>query len=153
MPAMDDCSLLKPAGHIRMWRGDELLYSQSNMVVDAFRELVLRALMREDTFQYVHLVNTNGAPIGKSLRSLGTPVAVATIDATGDLAPTKSLDLNGQRTIGTWTARYSSTSTLTYDAIGLVSSTGLLCAATQFPAVTLTPSENIAIQWSISLTG
>ncbi|MFA6132542.1 MAG: hypothetical protein WC869_00845 [Phycisphaerae bacterium] len=123
------------------------------MVVDAMYELLARGLTGEDRVARVQAVLANGLPITKGLRALGSPVMNVTVETGGDLAPVKSLDQRGLRSICTWTALLQPTGTVTYDALGLVSTTGLLCAATAFQPITLGSGDVVSVQWTISLRG
>lgn len=134
-------------------RAKKIILDQSNMVVDAMFELLTRGLTGEDRVSRVHAVLANGLPITKGLRSLGSPILNVPTETGGDLAPIKSLDQRGLRSICTWTALLQPAGTVTYDALGLVSTTGLLCAATAFNAITLGGSDVVSVQWTISLRG
>jgi len=137
-------------------RAQKIILDQSNMVVDAMFELLIRGLTGEDRVSRVLAVSANGypiTPVTKGLRSLGAPVLNVPVETAGDLAPIKSLDQRGLRSICTWTALLQPAGTVTYDTLGLVSVTGLLVAATAFQPITLNSGDIVSVQWTISLRG
>ena len=143
-------------GHIRVTnqKTGAVLADQSNLEVDAMFELLIRGLIGEDRVARIHAVFSGGKPLTRGLRTLGSPVLNVPVETGGDLAPLKSQDQRGIRSIGTWTALLKPTGSVTYDTLGLVSSTGLLCAASALQsAITLENGDVIAVQWTISLRG
>lgn len=143
------------AGHVVMrdTQTDAVILDSKNMVVNAMFELLIRGLTGEDAITRMHAVQANGLPITKGLRALGTPVLNILVERSGDLAPVKSLDSAGIRSICTWTGLLRPSGTVTYDALGLVSTTGLLGAAVAFQPVTLNAGSVVSVQWTISLRG
>jgi hypothetical protein len=145
-----------PTGHIRQvnQRTGEILVDQHNQILNSFFELVIRGLTGEDIIARVQALLTGVTGPGlitPGIRSLGAPVINVPVQTGGDLAPVKTLDSNGIRSICTWTALFAPTGTVVYDTIGLVSTTGLLVAATNFNPVTLGSGDVVAVQWTISL--
>ncbi len=144
------------AGHVVMTRLSgqrQVILDQDNMAVDAMYDLLIRSLIGEDTVARVHAVMANGLPITRGLRTLGAPVLNVPVEVGGDAAPIKSVDSRGLRSICTWTALLQPSGTVTYDALGLVSKTGLLCAATAFQPITIGLGDTISVQWTIALRG
>lgn len=143
------------AGHVILTdtRRGRILLDQSNMVVDAMYELLIRGLTNEDGIARVHAVLANGLPITRGLRTLGSPLLNVPVETGGDAAPIKSIDQRGLRSICTWTALLAPPGAVTYDALGLVSKTGLLCAATAFQPITIGLGDVVSVQWTISLRG
>lgn len=146
---------LQLVGHVVLTdrKSGKIILDQQNMVVDAMFELLIRGLTAEDSVSRMHAVFANGLPVTKGLRSLGSPVLNVPVEKGGDLAPIKSLDARGLRSICTWTALLQPTGAVTYDSLGLVSLTGLLCAATAFKPITLGGTDIVSVQWTISLRG
>jgi len=155
MHTVVDVAPLQLAGHVVLKdrRTGLNLLDQHNMVVDAMFELLIRGLTGEDSIARILAVKADGLPITKGLRSLGSPVLNVPVEKGGDMAPIKSVDQRGLRSICTWSALLQPTGTVIYDALGLVSSTGLLCAATAFQPITLGSGDVISVQWTISLRG
>lgn len=152
-----DCVRLNLTGHVLMRRLSgphrEVLLEQDNMVVDAMYDLLIRGLINEDAVARVHAVLANGLPVTRGLRTLGSPVLNVPVEAGGDSAPIKSVDSRGLRSICTWTAMLQPSGSVTYDTLGLVSRTGLLCAATAFQPITIGLGDVISVQWTIALRG
>jgi hypothetical protein len=146
---------LQLVGHVVLTdrKTGTIILDQQNMVVDAMFELLIRGLTAEDSVSRMHAVFANGLPVTKGLRSLGSPVMNVPVEKGGDLAPIKSVDARGLRSICTWTALLQPTGAVTYDSLGLVSLTGLLCAATAFQPITLGGGDIVSVQWTISLRG
>lgn len=146
---------LSLAGHVLMrdHRSGRIVLDQENLVVNAMYELLIRGLTAEDNVARVHAVLSSGLPITKGLRTLGSPLLNVPVEAGGDAAPVKSVDQRGLRSICTWTALLRPTGSVTYDSLGLVSKTGLLCAATSFIPITLSLNDIISVQWTIALRG
>jgi len=149
---------LIPEGHIRQvnQRTGEVLVDQPNQILNSFFELVIRGLTGEDIIARVQAMLTGVTGPGlitPGVRSLGAPVINVPVQNGGDLAPVKSLDQEGIRSICTWTALFQPTGAVSYDTIGLVSTTGLLVAAANFNTVTLGSGDVVAVQWTISLLG
>jgi hypothetical protein len=124
------------------------------MVVDASGEIIVRALLGTDIIKGVEFGRNGGIPITRGQRSLQAPVGFA---AVGQTEETKAFldkdEVTGLRTIATWSAIFSPTASVTYDSLGLVSTTGLLFAAVSCPQVTLVPGSPIIVQWTIKYRG
>lgn len=150
-----DAVMTNLAGHVVMRdeRNGRNILDQENMVVDAMFELLIRGLTAEDNVSRIHAVLANGVPITRGLRTLGSPLLNVPVETGGDTAPVKSVDQRGLRSICTWTALLRPTGSVTYDSLGLVSKTGLLCAATAFQPITIGLGDIISVQWTISLRG
>lgn len=131
----------------------ELIKDGSNLVVDAALETMILALMGAESLKGVELGYSGGRPVSKGLRSTPSPVAFAPFGATAETLPVASQDSAGLRSIGTWTAVYTASQPVTYDTLGMVSTSNLLFAAIAFDAVPLVGGETIAIRWSILMRG
>lgn len=154
---MPDAELvpLQMAGHVVLTdrRSGQIILDTQNRVVDAMFELLVRGLTGEDRIARMLAVVAGGLPITPGLRSLGAPVLNVPVETAGDLAPVKSVDQRGLRSICTWTALLQPAGAVTYDTLGLVSVTGLLVAATSFRPISLTGGDIVSVQWTISLRG
>lgn len=154
---MPDAELvpLQMAGHVVLTdrRSGQIILDTQNRVVDAMLELLVRGLTGEDRIARMLAVVAGGLPITPGLRSLGAPVLNVPVETAGDLAPVKSVDQRGLRSICTWTALLQPVGAVTYDTLGLVSVTGLLVAATSFRPISLTGGDIVSVQWTISLRG
>lgn len=131
----------------------KLIQDGRNLVVDAALETMILALMGGETLKGVELGYSGGRPVSKGLRSTPSPVAFASFGATAETLPVTSKDSAGLRSIGTWTAVYTAAQPITYDTLGMVSSSNLLFAAIAFDPVPLIGGETVAIRWSILMRG
>lgn len=129
------------------------LFDGHNLVVDAAMEIMIRALMGQESIRGVEFGFAGGVPVARGLRSIRSPVGFAPVGQTNDTRPFLSRDAAGLRSIGTWTAIFTAPQALTYDSLGLVSDSNLLFAAVSFDAVNLAAAEVIAVQWTILLRG
>ena len=131
----------------------KLIQEGRNLVVDAALETMIQALMGNDTLKGVELGYSGGRPVSKGLRSTPSPVAFAPFGASAETLPVASLDSAGLRSIGTWTAVFTAAQPITYDTLGMISTSNLLFAAIAFDAVPLVGGETVAIRWSILMRG
>lgn len=139
-------------GFVRQFKNGQPLDAGHNMVVDSAMELVLLALLGQDNISRILFANTGGSPITSGQRTIINPVGSVRTGQTQDTRPFITLDDGGLRTIGTWTAIWAPETTVTYDTVGLMSE-NLLMAARTFAPVTLSSSDNIAVQWTLYMRG
>lgn len=150
---MLDTARITPVGYVDMTVNGRQAFTGSNLVLDNLYELALRALMGADSVRLVQFASTAGQPIVPAMTRLPSVVASIATGATGDARPVISADVNGRRTVGTWTASLTASGPLTYDAIGLVSLTGLLVAALSVGTVTLAAGDVVTVTWTIGVRG
>lgn len=148
----------RPVGHVKQFlrkAGSDpvLIREGDNLVVNAALEQMLLALMGQATIRRVQFANTGGRPASAGQRTLLNPLGSVQTGQTPDTQPFLTRDSRGARTIGTWSAVWTPSSAVTYDTLGLLTSTGVLFAATTFDAITLAPGDGIAVQWTIYLRG
>lgn len=154
----------RPQGFVRQWRfargaryspgGGVLIHEGPNLVVDSAFELMVQALIGDDSIRGMNFGLTNGRPISPGLRTIGTPVATVAVDEFDNTKTFTSKDAKGLRSIVTWTGLLTAGgSAITYDTVGLVSTTNLLFAAKLDGEVVVAPGETIAVQWTVLLRG
>jgi hypothetical protein len=131
------------------------LMKKNNLVVDVAVQMMANALMGADQIDAVIFGLTGGVVVTPGLRSIFNPIHRSPAGSNSSLAPFITRDANNLSSICNWTATYtnSGVTPLSYDMLGLVSQNDRLFAALSFPAVTLSPSETIAVEWSILLRG
>lgn len=155
----DACDQGRLRGRVRQTlhlKGDpagQVIFDGHNLVVDAALEIMIQALMGQERIHGVSFSNTGGLPVTKGIRSARSPVAFAATGSTTDTQPFASRDESGLRSIGTWTAVLEAAADLTYDTLGLVSTSDVLFAATSFAPVNLLAGSTIAVQWTILMRG
>lgn len=150
---MLDTARLLPVGYVTLTVNGEQILNGSNLVLDNLYELALRSMMGTDSVKTVQFAATAGQPIVPAMSRLPSVVASSPVGASGDSRPLISADSNGRRTVGTWSATLTATGPLSYDAIGLVSTTGLLVAALYVGTVTLSAGDVVAVTWTIGVRG
>ena len=140
-------------GHVRQTRLSDLarVFDGSNLVVDAAYEAIIESLVGTERIAFIEFGNTGGQPATKGLRSLRSPVGSVAVGSSPETKAFTTKDDYGVRSIGTWSAVYTPTLNVTYDMLGLVTTSGILFAAVAFDAVTLTAGESLLVQWTIQL--
>jgi hypothetical protein len=152
----DTCRLPRLRGHVEQWLTKPggsriLLHAGHNDIVFSSLEIVLAALLAQDSIQNIQFGLTGERPITQGIRTIGTPVATAPINS--GVPTVISKDSNGLCTIATVTAVITPVANLTYDTLGLTSSTGLLFSATTFGSTTIDAADTLSVQWTILLNG
>lgn len=131
-----------------------VIREHTNLVVLSAVEMMLQALMGRDSIQNIQFGLTGERPITSGIRTIGSPVATTPVNQTDSSQTIVSKDSAGLRTIGTFIGVYAATGSLSYDTLGLASSTGLLFAAsTNFGTVPLVSGDSITVEWTILLRG
>lgn len=144
---------LSPAGFVGMSVGGVQRFLGCNLVLDNMYELLLRAAMDTDYIKSVQFALMSGEPIVPALSRLTNVVASTLVGSSGDNRPLISTDSSGVRSVGTWSASFTASGPLTYDTLGLVSSTGLLVAALSVGTTQLVATDPVAINWTIGFRG
>lgn len=149
-----DAFRAQPIGHVRQTLVDsgKVILDQHNLVVDASMEVMLQALFGAAALRHVVFAFTGGRPVTPSLRSLPA-VGIGNLNETPETKNFASRDNRGLATIGTFTSIFKPATGITYDTLGLTSTTLLLFAATSFEPVTLASGQAVATQWTILLRG
>jgi hypothetical protein len=128
--------------------------AQKNRVLDTAYECVLRALMTPgERIGAVVFVASQGLAVTPGLSFLPTPawyVALGTLDDT-DTPPFIREGTDKRRNKGVWTAVGTPTTNVTYDTLGLLMTSGLIFAATQFESRTALADTPVSVQWEITL--
>lgn len=131
------------------------LLKKNNLVVDVAVQMMAHALMGSDQIDGVIFGLTGGVVVTPGLRSIFNPIHRSPVGNNSSLAPFITRDANNLSSICNWVATYTNSGVvpLSYDMLGLVSQNDRLFAALSFPAVTLSPGETIAVEWTILLRG
>ena len=146
-------------GHVQQARlsgdqaNEDVFFDGHNLVVDAALEVMIRSLLGQEEIRGVEFGSSGGTPVSRGLRTIRGPVGFAQAGTSSNTRPFVSRDGAGLRSIGTWTAVFTAPQPLTYDMLGLVSSSNLLFAAVSFDPVSLAASETVAVRWTILLRG
>jgi hypothetical protein len=142
------------SGHVRISRLRDqcVLADGPNLVLQNALEVMAFALLGQDSIRYISFGKT-GKPVTPGMTTVGSPVAQILLGDTGDTLPFVTRDSGGLRSIVTWAGLYTPIAPVTYDTLGLVSTTGGLFSAYATAETTLGAGETISVQWTIALRG
>lgn len=141
------------AGHVLIRRAGVPVFDGWNVVTDTAIEVILRSLLASDSIKNVVFAYTGGLVPSPTTKALPGILAVSPVATTGELQPDSFKDLSGVRSVGRWQTSYTPAADLTYDALGLVSSAGLLVAAIGLQPTTFAAGEPQIVEWTLALRG
>ena len=144
----------KLAGYVKICRANgDVVFDGRNVVTVAAVEAILRALLESDYIKNIVFASTGGIVPSPNLRSLPGVIAVSPVDLSGDMKPDTFRDVSGLKSVGRWRTKFTPAADTTFDALGLVTSGGLLMAALALAPATFTAGQAYVVEWTLALRG
>jgi hypothetical protein len=122
------------------------------MLLNSYYDFVIRAQAGLDSISRV-IVASDPIQVTPATLRLAGVIGTVAVHTAGDLRPQIVADADGIISVGIWRATYVPTSSVTYNTLGLVASSGLLIAALPVGTVTAAANDSVAIQWTIASRG